>query len=125
MMKEKMIGIKEMLYTRFWAIVAPIYIVAQQKAFALADTTKLVEATNSTTNSIYNDFILKISGGVALLAIAIGALISMIPLFEEDTIKKARKAAKVAVCAFVILLAAPTLVDFIKSVVSSATGLSF
>lgn len=125
MMKEKLISMKEVLYTRFWALVAPLYIVIQQRAFALADTTQLVDATNGATNSIYNDYILKISGGVVLVAIAIGALTSMIPIFEEDTIKKARKGAKIAVFAFVILLAAPTLVDFIKSVVSSATGLSF
>lgn len=125
MMKKRMNGIKEMLYTRFWAIVAPVYIVTLQRSFALADTTQLVNVTNGVTNSLYNDFILKISGGVALLSIAVGALVSMIPFFEEDTIKKMRKASKVAVLAFIILLAAPTLVDFIKSVVSSATGLSF
>lgn len=125
MMKEKLISMKEILYTRFWALVAPLYIVIQQRAFALADTTQLVDATNGVTNSIYNGYILKISGGVALLAIAIGALTSMIPFFEDDTVKRARKSAKIAVIAFVFLLAAPTLVDFIKSVVSSATGLSF
>lgn len=120
-MKEMLMNAKERIEGKFLAFIAPAYVMVSQTMYAIADeqaqNSALVSRANSATTTLYND-VKSISGGLVIATVAVALLFSLVPGAGEDGIKKSRTAAKAAVVAWLVIMLAPVIKDWVTDLLA-------